>query len=54
MESKKQTSEITTTTKKQTHNYGEQTSGYQWGWGKGEGKDRGNGVRGTKYLLGIK
>ena len=51
---KKQTSEITTTKKKKTHNYREQTSGYQWGCGKGKGKDRGNGVRGTNYLLGIK
>ena len=51
---KKQTSEITTTKKKKTHNYRQQTSGYQWGCGKGKGKDRGNGVRGTNYLLGIK
>ena len=55
MESKKikQTSEITTTKKKQTHNYREQTSGYQSGCGKGKGKDRGNGARGTNYLLCI-
>ena len=55
MESKKirQTREITTK-KKLTHNYREETSGYQWGCGKGKGKDRVKGVRGTNYLLCIK
>ena len=27
------------TKQKQTHRYREQTSGYQWGEGKGEGRD---------------
>ena len=35
----KQTSEYKK--KKQTHRYREQTSGYQWGEGMGEGQERG-------------
>ena len=31
--------------KQQTHRYGEQTSGYQWGEGGEEGKYSGRGVR---------
>ena len=35
------------TKKKQTHRYKEQTSGYQWGERRGEGQNRGTGLRGT-------
>ena len=38
---------VNTTKKKQTHRYREQTSGYQWGEGKGEGHHR--GLRSTNY-----
>ena len=37
------------TKQKQTHSYREQTSGYQWGQGKGEGQYRGRLLRGTNY-----
>ena len=43
---------VNITKKKQTHRYREQTSGYQWGEGRGERQDRGRGLRGTNY--GIK
>ena len=33
------------------HRYREQTSGYQWGKGKGDGQDRGRGLRGTDYYV---
>ena len=39
------------TTKKQTHRYRGQTSGYQWGKGRGEGQDKGMGLRGTNYYV---
>ena len=32
------------TKQKQTHRYREQTSGYQWGDGSGEGQDSGRGL----------
>ena len=32
-----------------TDRYREQTSGYQWGEGSGEGQYRGRGLRGTNY-----
>ena len=35
--------------KKQTHRYREQTSGYQWGQGRGERGDRGRELRSTNY-----
>ena len=35
-----------------THRYREQTSGYQWGEGKGEGKVR--ELRGTNYYVSNK
>ena len=37
------------TKKKQIHRYREQSSGYQWGEGSGEGQRRGRGLRGTNY-----
>ena len=40
---------VNITKKKQTHRYREQTSGYQWGEGSGEGQCRGRGLRGTNY-----
>ena len=36
---------------KQTHRYREQSSGYQWGEGSGEGEDRDRGLRSTNYYL---
>ena len=36
------------TKQKQTHRYREQTSSYQWGEGRRDGKDRGRELRGTK------
>ena len=47
MESKKLNKLVNITKKTQTHRYKEQTSGYQWGEGRGEGQYRGRGVRGT-------
>ena len=38
------------TKKKQTHKYGEQTSGYPWGEGRREKQNRGRGLRGTNYV----
>ena len=38
------------TKQKQTHRYREQTSGYQWGEGRGEGQDRGMVLRDTNYV----
>ena len=52
MDSKKYNKLVNITKKKQTHRYREQTSGYQWGEGRGERQDRGRGLRGTNY--GIK
>ena len=34
---------------KQTCRYRAQTTGFQWGEGRGEGQDRGKGLRGTNY-----
>ena len=50
MESKKQSKlvNITTTTKKQTNNYTEQTSGYQWR------EERGIRNRNTRYKISYK
>ena len=49
MESKKYNKLVNITKKKQTHRYREQTGGYQWGEGRGEGQYRGRGLRGTNY-----
>ena len=38
-------------TKKQIHRYTEQTSGYQLGEGRGEGKNRNRRLRGTNYYV---
>ena len=38
---------LTITQREQTQRYREQTSGYRWGEGKGEGQYRGRGLRGT-------
>ena len=48
---KNKTNDITK--QKQTHRYTEQTSGYQWGEGRGEGqdKDRGLKVHTTMYKI---
>ena len=42
---------MNTAKEKQTHRYREQTSGYQWGEGKGEVQDRGRELRGTNYYV---
>ena len=39
------------TKQKQTHEYREQTSGYQWREGMGKGHDRGRGLRDTNYYV---
>ena len=39
------------TKKKQTHRYREQTSGYQWGEGRGEGQHGSVGLRGTNLYI---
>ena len=36
---------------KQTDSCREQTSGYQWGVGRGEEQDRGRGLRDTNYYV---
>ena len=41
------------TKKKQTHGYREQTSGYQWGDGSGEGQDSGRGLEMQTVLYKI-
>ena len=51
MESKKYNKIVNITKKKQTQRYREQISGYQWGEGRGEGKYRGRGLRGTDYKI---
>ena len=48
VESKKYNKLVNKTKKKQTHRYREQTSGYQWGEGRG-GRIRGRELRGTNY-----
>ena len=40
-----------TTKQKQTHRYKAQTTGYQWGEGRGEGQERGRELRGTNYYV---
>ena len=47
MESKKYIQLVNLTKKKPTHRYREQASGYQWGERRGEGQDRGKGLRDT-------
>ena len=42
---------VNITIKKQTHRYGEQTSGYPWGEETGEGHYRGTGLRGTSNYV---
>ena len=42
---------VNITKSKQAHRYTEQTSGYQWGERRGEGQDRGKGLRGTNYYV---
>ena len=42
---------MNTTKKKQTHRYREQTSGYQQGGGRGEGQERGKGLRDENYYV---
>ena len=39
------------TKKKQTHRNREQTSGYQWGEGRGKGPYGGGGLGGTSYYV---
>ena len=39
------------TKQKYTHRYREQTSGYQWGEGRGEGQDRDRALRGINYYV---
>ena len=39
------------TKQKQIHRYREQTSGYQWAEGRGEGQDRGRGLRVISYYV---
>ena len=50
MESKKHNKLVKKTKKKQTHRYREQTSGYQWGEGRGEGQYRGKKVLLWDYM----
>ena len=50
MESKKE-NKLVNIKKKQTHRYTEQTNGYQWREGRGEGQDRSRGLRGTNYYV---
>ena len=50
MESKKYNKLVNIAKKKQTHRYGEQARGYQWGEGR-EGQDRGRGLRGTNCYV---
>ena len=38
-------------TKKETHGYREQSSGYQWVEGNVEGQDKGRGLRGTNHYV---
>ena len=42
-----------TTKQKQAHRYREQTSGYQWGDGSGEGQDSGRGLEMQTVLYKI-
>ena len=47
VEFKKYNKLVTIIEKRQTHRYGEQTSGYHWGEGRGVGQER--KLRGTNY-----
>ena len=49
MESKKYNKLVNKT--KQTQEYREETNGYQWGEGSGEGQDRGMGFKGTYHCV---
>ena len=49
MEFKKYSKLVNIIKKKQTHRHREQTNGYQWGGGRGEGQYRGRRLRGTNY-----
>ena len=49
MESKKCSKLVNKAKKRQTHRNGEQTSGYQWGEGSGEGQARERGVEGLLW-----
>ena len=49
MESKKYNKLVNTAEEKQAHRYKEQTNGYQWGEGSGEGQYRSRGLK--KRLL---
>ena len=51
MESKKYNKLANITKKRQTHKYREETSGYKWGEGMGDGQYRGRGLRGTNYYV---
>ena len=51
MESKKYNKLVNITKKKQTHRYREQTSGYQWGEGREEGKHMAGELRGANYYV---
>ena len=52
MESKKY-NKLANIKKKLTHRYREQTSGYQWGEGSGEGQYSGRGLRGINFRYKI-
>ena len=51
VKSKKENKQMYTTKQKQIHRNREQTSGYQWGEGMGEGHVRDMGLRGTNYYV---
>ena len=51
VESKKDNKLANITEKKQSHRCREQTSGYQWGQGRGEWQYKDRGLRGTNYYV---
>ena len=51
MESKKYNKLVNITKEKHTHRHREQTNGYQWEEGRGEGQYRGRELRGTNYYV---
>ena len=53
MESKKYNKLVTITKKKQIHNSREQTSGYQWGEGKGQEQYRDKGFFKRGVIMGL-